>query len=157
MLTPFAALSACSQAKVHYLVLACADSLDTPYDLRREHVPLLEHMVRLGRRWAARASEADPGLCFRFGFHTVSIEPGWRFCVTSPCLPVLSPFSRCASKAMCVSATCDDSLVNAYSVQGGSCSLDFLVAEPCTFISLPGRPKSRTHDKSGSRVYDDSN
>ncbi|GAQ88162.1 hypothetical protein KFL_004050070 [Klebsormidium nitens] len=63
------------KAKVHYLVLACADGLDTPYDLGREHLSLLEQMVKLGRRWAARASESDPDLRFRFGFHT---EPSMR-------------------------------------------------------------------------------
>lgn len=68
---------------MHYLVLACADGLDTPYDLGREHLPLLEQMVKLGRRWAGRASETDPNLRFRFGFHTVSIHTH-RASVTDP-------------------------------------------------------------------------
>lgn len=65
------------QAKVHYLVLASVDGLDSPYDLRQEHLPLLYQMVKLGRRWAGRASKEDPTLRFRFGFHTVSgFDPG---------------------------------------------------------------------------------
>jgi aprataxin len=62
---------------VHYLVLASVDALDSPYDLRQEHLPLLDQMVKLGRRWAGRASKEDPTLRFRFGFHTVSgFNPG---------------------------------------------------------------------------------
>ncbi len=48
------------KARHHVLVVARDPGLASVYDLRREHVPLLRHMMQVAQRWV-RDTAADPG------------------------------------------------------------------------------------------------
>ena len=58
------------KAKKHFLVIAKGDASSLK-SLNKNHVPLINEMIKIGRQLESMESEANPSIKFRMGFHAV--------------------------------------------------------------------------------------
>lgn len=59
------------KGKKHVLVISRWDGLDRLAEVGKEHLPLLQHMHKLGEDWITYFLNKDPSLIFRLGYHSV--------------------------------------------------------------------------------------